>query len=564
MRPSLPRRSFLAAFPRRGSVLVLALLWAMSGTSQAARACQDEEAPDPAEVAIGERLFLETRFAQFFAAHSPDDANAPLAAGDPALDTTQTLGAPLPGPFSGQSMNCRACHLVDEQAGVAGGGVRTYADFARRSPIPDRGDGHVTTLRNSPALVNAALPRSGKRFFLHDDGEFHDTRDLVFATLTGRNYGWLAGEQAQAVAHIASVVRGDDGSGDLAQDFGGSYAAVLSGKDPALPAELVLPKKFRINVAKATDKQLVKAVAKLIAAYVDQLRFSKDDADHYNASPYDLFLAANGLPAAPGKKESPEKYVEHLSAALDALQDPDFIDGSDGSFVLHDQPFVFGPTELEGLKIFLRSPQQAPGATSGVGNCAACHTPPDMTDFAFHNTGATQREYDGLHGAGAFALLQIPDLATRKKNFDAFLPPTQKHPAASGPFASVPDGSDPAKVDLGVWNVLFNPDVPRPQYRLRQLVTKMFGKGSPSTQLGKAVALFKTPSLRDLGQSGPYLHNALFDTLLDTVAFYADVSDLARAGTLRNGDPKLSGIFLDSQDEQALAAFLASLAEDYS
>src|ERR1043165_5265064 len=101
---------------------------------------QEEEA-DPPEVAIGERLFLETRFAQFFAAHFDGNVNHDLASGDPSVAATLTLGAPLPGPFAGQSMNCRACHLVDEHHDAAGN--RTYADYARLSPIPDRGDGHT-------------------------------------------------------------------------------------------------------------------------------------------------------------------------------------------------------------------------------------------------------------------------------------------------------------------------------------------------------------------------------------------------------------------------------------
>ena len=73
---------------------------------------QDE---DPAEVALGERLFLETRFAEFFARTSGGEVNRPLPAGDPVVDTTETTGDPLPGPFAGQAINCRACHMVDEQ-----------------------------------------------------------------------------------------------------------------------------------------------------------------------------------------------------------------------------------------------------------------------------------------------------------------------------------------------------------------------------------------------------------------------------------------------------------------
>jgi hypothetical protein len=52
---------------------------------------QEEEEADPPQVAIGERLFLETRFAQYFQANSGADVKAPLAAGDPVVATTRTL-----------------------------------------------------------------------------------------------------------------------------------------------------------------------------------------------------------------------------------------------------------------------------------------------------------------------------------------------------------------------------------------------------------------------------------------------------------------------------------------
>src|SRR3954449_4975466 len=73
---------------------------------------------DPPEVALGERLFFETRFAQFFFAHSGGNANAILKEGDPVLATSHTASQPLPGPFAGLSMSCRACHLVAEQSGL--------------------------------------------------------------------------------------------------------------------------------------------------------------------------------------------------------------------------------------------------------------------------------------------------------------------------------------------------------------------------------------------------------------------------------------------------------------
>ena len=122
--------------------------------------------------------------------------NTPLAdGGDPVMDKTVTLNAPAPGPFLGQSMNCRACHLVDEHK-ENGLGNRTYADFAIRSPIPDRGDGRKSTTRNSPALVNTSIARP-EGLFLHFDAEFTDGKSLVKGGFTGRNFGWLPTEHGR-------------------------------------------------------------------------------------------------------------------------------------------------------------------------------------------------------------------------------------------------------------------------------------------------------------------------------------------------------------------------------
>ena len=191
------------------------------------RLCAADDAAPP-QVQIGERLFLETRFAQFFFTNSYGNVNATLLAGDPVMNVTVTTQGNLPGPFVGLSMNCRACHLEDEQGLTPGGGNRTFDDFARRSPVPARADGKTLTPRNTPPLVDATLPRKGATF-LHLDGQFVSLDDLIKTTYTGRNFGWLPTEQRLAVAHIARVIREDDGSGALAQQYGGSYKTVFSG-----------------------------------------------------------------------------------------------------------------------------------------------------------------------------------------------------------------------------------------------------------------------------------------------------------------------------------------------
>ena len=290
----------------------------------AAKSCEGElpEDADPPPVAIGERLFLETRFAQFFAVNSQGNANAVLAAGDPVMDTTQTTGDPFPGPFAGQSMNCRQCHFVDEHAttpGAPAGGVRTYADFARRSPVPQREDGKTTTPRNSPPLVNASLVRKDGVLF-HFDAEFATMKDLVKATLTGRNYGWLPGEQEQAIAHLVHIIRDDDGTGDLAQQSGGAYAKVFKGMDPTIPPEFCLPAPQRmVNFDSASDEEIFDTVASLIATYVRSLTFTRDDERAFSASPFDVFLAKNNLPRKP-EDETALAYSRRLRTLIEGLQ----------------------------------------------------------------------------------------------------------------------------------------------------------------------------------------------------------------------------------------------------
>ena len=571
---------------------------------------QETEDAEPPAITNGERLFLETRFAQLFKSFLDNggDTNDSLPFGDPALAKVVNWKLQpdqfVDDPFAGESMNCRSCHFVDEQLDVPDYGMRTYSDFARRSPIPDREDGHTTTVRNAPPLVNAALPR--KNFLLHFDAEFPTMVDLVKGTLTGRNYGYLASEQEEAVAHVARVIREDDGTGELAQEFGGlAYNVLLSGTDSTIPEEFLLPKEFRVDVSQATDQQIFQAVAQLIAIYTENLIFSQDEEGNFNLSPYDVFLELNNLPRQPRKRESALSYSQRLLETLQSLesrgqlkffnrhfkarkkssskkQSVQFIENNphteDGKFQFHDQSFAFGEEELKGLKIFFAQQthhlRPSDFARGGIGNCIACHAAPNFTDFRFHNTGIAQLEYDRIHGDGTFAGLDIPGLGKRNRNPEAFLPATTQHPHAQEPFRSIPMADNPRLTDLGVWNIFWNPDFLSSQLPIWQILCEdaldeHFGffhilrSCQPDRLLPRAIATFKTPGLRDLGHSAPYTHSGISNTLEDVIRGYIKNSDLARKGDLRNGAPQLKNIALLQEDIPPLTAFLKSLNEDY-
>ena len=610
---------------------------------------------------IGERLFLETRFAEFFFTNSGGDANFQLTNGDPVMNTTVSIYGPLPGPFAGQSMNCRACHLVEEQEST---GNRTYCDFAARSPIPARGDGRTTTPRNAMPLVDALLPRSTP-LLLHFDGQFASVSDLVIGTLTGRNYGWEPSEYAEAIHQIAQIIRTDDGSDALAQQYGGwSYPVTFEGL-AEVESQYSIPPQNRMNVTitdtndpnYVTDEQIVENIASLIQQYLATLVFSQNtNTGTFNGSPYDVFLIKNGLPQQPAPNETPLQYSHRLLNLIAGLSNPQWVtDPADGHFVTnaHGQLFQFGSNELTGLEIFFTDQSnlntatnlQQQGVTTGieVGNCIACHTPPAFSDFLFHNNGASQTEYDAVHGAGSFMNLAVPDLGTRMSNYDAYLPPTPNHPGATGEFETPPNTNNVGQADLGLWNVFANPDFPAPQAGLQQILPQLLsattpqiaspliantnfifratngtanwtyyvlastnllapmadwtvigtntfdssgqssftnainpdvsqqyytlspGSISPAAALPGTIALFKTPTVRDLVSSEPYLHTGQLDTIEDVVQFYLNTSAGARAGSIRNADRQLSNISLDTSAIVPLAAFLRALdEEDYA
>jgi hypothetical protein len=542
--------------------------------------CSSGEALNPPDQLLGERLFKDTRFGHYFAVQSGGDVNASLGVGEPVVENEITTNPmlPLPGPMVGQAVNCLQCHLVQQELNEPGGGMRAYTDFASQSPIPSRPEDTVHgsfTARKAEPMVDAFNYGTAAQC-LHWDCQFGDMPTLVLDTMTGRNFGWLPAEYNQAVHQIASVIRSDNGTGILAQQFSGSlpYATLFDCADTQIPAAYKLPQQYCLNMASASDVQITDDVAQLISSYVDSLAFSRDSNDKFNGSPYDQFLILNKLPRVPSPGQTPQQYAGQLLQLLRNLNNFQFVNDGVLKFQ-HNQPFVFGPQELHGLIVFLTRPA-GPVITptevveGGIGNCAACHAPPDFTDHLAHNTGVSQLEYDAVHGSGAFMNLQIPSLAQRDANPNAYLPVTPQHPGAQEIFRATPVASDLQKADLGIWNIFANPDFPERQSSLQKLLCSIDSGqfiSCPETNtelLDRSVAVFATRTLRDLGQESPYMHNGQFDTLTDVLKFYQQASALARTGQLRNADPRMQNIALNNADLADLTAFLGALNEDYS
>ena len=74
---------------------------------------------------------------------------------------------------------------------------------------------------------------------------------------------------------------------------------------------------------------------------------------------------------------------------------------------------------------------------------------------------------------------------------------------------------------------------------------------------GSNIGKFMTPSLRELKQTAPYMHNGMLATLADVVAFYN-----RGGGNDTNKDPRIKQLGLSSEERANLVAFLESLSGD--
>ncbi len=159
--------------------------------------------------------------------------------------------------------------------------------------------------------------------------------------------------------------------------------------------------------------------------------------------------------------------------------------------------------ELRGLALF---------EDEGKGNCAACHpsrpspdgTPPLFTDYTYDNLGS---------------------------------PKNPEHPFYFLAPEFNPDGTD--YVDLGLGPVV----------------------GDAALN-----GFFRVPTLRNVGVTGPYLHNGLFKTLYQVVAFYnsRDVAPWPAPEVPENVNiDELGNLGLTVQEMEDIVAFMLTLTDGY-
>ncbi len=274
---------------------------------------------------------------------------------------------------------------------------------------------------------------------------------------------------------------------------------------------------YSVEVEAISRDEVVNLVAKAMSAFMRPIKSER-------STPYDRFIAVNRLEASPAAAEDPRDFGKRTLDRLAALEAKREI----------KLPSGFDVAALRGFKIFL-----ATNGASSVGNCVACHAPPLFTDFSFHNIGISQSEYDQVHGRGSFSALEIPDAA--------------KAVRPSPRFRETPVSRKVGWADLGYWN--FADLRKSPDRRVNE---------SDDQFLKRMIGTFKTPTLRNLEFSPPYMHTGGFSTIGSALGELMRLSEMARAGEVREADEDLAKIRISEADMAALTAFLGTLNEDLS
>ena len=268
---------------------------------------------------------------------------------------------------------------------------------------------------------------------------------------------------------------------------------------------------FNVEVEKLNRDEVVDLIAKAVAGFIRTLNTRKD-------SQYDKFIEANLLESKPAPGEEGKTFARRLLAQINSLESKGAVKLTNG----------FDATAFKGMKLFF---------DARVGNCATCHTPPLFTDFSFHNKGVSQLDYDRTHSEGKFAALPVPGAASARR--------------PSAQFRENPSNERPGDADLGFWNFV-------------DLKTSPLRRPGESDDifLRRMIATFKTPTLRNLAYTHPYFHNGSIQTLEETLGEIIRLSDMARAGRVREGDEELAKIRIGAAEIVPLVAFLNSLNED--
>lgn len=212
------------------------------------------------------------------------------------------------------------------------------------------------------------------------------------------------------------------------------------------------------------------------------------------------------LPSAKASATEQQRFLSHLGKALEAYerkivsQESDF-DRFVKTLRNTGTSEALSVAAQRGLRLFI-----------GAGQCILCHQGPNFSDGEFHNIGLPQLSTGTAPDPGRS--LGIGSVKTSALN-------------GRGPFSDA-SAQDP-------WN------------------DKLNYVSADAAQTGA----FRTPSLREVASTAPYMHDGRFQNLQEVLAFY---NAPVMAPAIGNREDTLRPLQLTPEDMADLEAFLQSLS----
>jgi cytochrome c peroxidase len=163
-----------------------------------------------------------------------------------------------------------------------------------------------------------------------------------------------------------------------------------------------------------------------------------------------------------------------------------------------------------GMEVLSAEAQRGAELFTGDAGCVLCHFGPTLSSGQFANVGLAQRDWLQVGDPGRFG--GIETLLASEWN-------------GAGAYSDDPDGQGQERIGF---------------------------LAIDDSRLGQ----FKVPGLRDVALSAPYMHGGHFDTLLQVVTHYDELTEVPPLG---HREEELIPLGLDDEERLALVAFLQSL-----
>ncbi len=160
---------------------------------------------------------------------------------------------------------------------------------------------------------------------------------------------------------------------------------------------------------------------------------------------------------------------------------------------------AISPSAKRGLKLFI-----------GKAGCMRCHNGPLFSDKTFHNLGLGERPWLKDRDPGRYRGVE----RVRQSPFNA-----------TGPYSDAPDGREADRIEF-------------------------LKRGSEDR------GQFKTPSLRNVELTAPYMHGGHFETLEEVVRFYSTLNEVPEVG---HREEMLEPLGLTDREIDDLVSFMKSL-----